>query len=112
MSSIKAFGALSEGAPPQPFEYTPGPLRPEPVEIAVGHCGICHSDLSMIDNEWDSSAFPLVTIADILEFCARHDIAPVTEIFPLSRVNDALEHLRAGKARYRIVLENDLATSS
>jgi len=26
---------------------------------------------------------------------------------PMSKVNDALEHLRAGKARYRIVLAND-----
>jgi uncharacterized zinc-type alcohol dehydrogenase-like protein len=30
-------------------------------------------------------------------------------MFPMSKVNDAIEHLRAGKARYRIVLENDLA---
>ncbi len=44
----------------------------------------------------------------MLEFCARHKVAPVTEHFPLSKVNDALEHLRAGKARYRIVLDNDL----
>lgn len=51
------------------------------------------------------------TVATMLDFCARHDIAPVTEHFPMSRVNDALEHLRAGKARYRIVLENDLANS-
>jgi alcohol/geraniol dehydrogenase (NADP+) len=45
----------------------------------------------------------------MLAFCARHSIAPVTEIFPMSRVNDALEHLRAGKARYRIVLANSLS---
>jgi alcohol/geraniol dehydrogenase (NADP+) len=44
----------------------------------------------------------------MLEFCARHNIAPVTENFPMSRVNEAFEHLRAGKARYRIVLSNDI----
>jgi uncharacterized zinc-type alcohol dehydrogenase-like protein len=49
-----------------------------------------------------------VTTADMLAFAARHGVAPVTESFPLSKVNDALAHLRAGKARYRIVLENDL----
>jgi alcohol/geraniol dehydrogenase (NADP+) len=48
-------------------------------------------------------------IDDMLEFSARHSVAPITETFPLSKVNDAIEHLRAGKARYRIVLENDLA---
>ena len=48
-------------------------------------------------------------IDDMLEFSARHSIAPITETFPMSKVNDALEHLRAGKARYRLVLENDWA---
>jgi uncharacterized zinc-type alcohol dehydrogenase-like protein len=43
----------------------------------------------------------------MLEFSARHSIAPITETFPMSRVNDALDHLRSGKARYRIVLAND-----
>ncbi|TWT33223.1 NADPH-dependent aldehyde reductase Ahr [Blastopirellula retiformator] len=49
------------------------------------------------------------TIAKMLDFCARHEISPQIETFPMSKVNDALEHLKAGKARYRIVLENDLA---
>ncbi len=47
------------------------------------------------------------TTRDMVEFCARHGIAPVTETFPMSRVNDALQHLRDGKARYRIVLQAD-----
>jgi alcohol/geraniol dehydrogenase (NADP+) len=50
-----------------------------------------------------------VTTADMLAFAARHGVAPVTETFALSKVNDALAHLRAGKARYRLVLENDLS---
>jgi uncharacterized zinc-type alcohol dehydrogenase-like protein len=48
------------------------------------------------------------TIATMLDFCARHEIEPTTEFFQMSEINDALEHLRAGKARYRIVLANDL----
>ncbi|MDH3514529.1 MAG: NAD(P)-dependent alcohol dehydrogenase [Gammaproteobacteria bacterium] len=47
------------------------------------------------------------TLRSMLEFCARHRIEPMTESFPLSRVNDAMTHLRGGKARYRVVLEND-----
>jgi uncharacterized zinc-type alcohol dehydrogenase-like protein len=47
------------------------------------------------------------TVDRLLAFCARHSIAPVVETFPMSKVNDALEHLRQGKARYRIVLTND-----
>lgn len=59
-ASIKAFAALQKGGPLQPYEFDPGPLGPEQVEIAVTHCGICHSDISMIDNEWGMSGFPLV----------------------------------------------------
>jgi uncharacterized zinc-type alcohol dehydrogenase-like protein len=43
----------------------------------------------------------------MLEFAARHSIAPQVERFPMSRVNEALDHLRAGKPRYRIVLDAD-----
>ena len=49
---------------------------------------------------------PSVT-AQMLDFCARHAIAPITETFPMPEVNAALDHLRAGKARYRIVLTNE-----
>ncbi len=65
----------------------------------------------MIMAQKSMSGSPLgspATTADMLEFSAGHGIAPVTEHFPLTKVNDALAHLRAGKARYRIVLENDL----
>jgi alcohol/geraniol dehydrogenase (NADP+) len=46
-------------------------------------------------------------IDDMLEFSARHSVAPISETFPMSKVNDAFERLRSGKARYRVVLEND-----
>lgn len=49
---------------------------------------------------------PSVTAA-MLEFCARHAIHPLTEVFPMSKINEALAHLDAGRARYRIVLQND-----
>jgi len=50
-----------------------------------------------------------VTTARMLEFAARHNIAPVTETFPMSKANDALERVRSGKVRYRAVLANDLS---
>ena len=46
-------------------------------------------------------------IDHMLDFSARHQIAPVVETFPMAKVNEALEHLRSGKARYRVVLVND-----
>ncbi|PAW79803.1 MAG: alcohol dehydrogenase [Verrucomicrobia bacterium Tous-C9LFEB] len=57
---IHAYAALEKGGRLQPFDYTPGPLGDEQVEITVSHCGICHSDLSVIDNEWGNAVYPLV----------------------------------------------------
>ncbi|MEM8836186.1 MAG: NAD(P)-dependent alcohol dehydrogenase [Planctomycetota bacterium] len=63
---------------------------------------------SMIMSQASVSGSPLgspATTSDMLEFCARHDIAPVTETFAFDKINDAIQHLHDGKARYRIVLE-------
>lgn len=57
---IKAFAASEAGARFELFEYDPGDLGSEEVEIKVSHCGICHSDLSMLDNEWGMTAYPFV----------------------------------------------------
>lgn len=57
---IKAYAAFEPKGPLQPFEYDPGPLGAFDVEIDVDHCGICHSDLSMMDSEWGRSQYPLV----------------------------------------------------
>ena len=51
----------------------------------------------------------LVGIAEMLAFAARHGIGPVTEAFPMSKLNDAMDRLKSGRARYRLVLENDIA---
>jgi alcohol/geraniol dehydrogenase (NADP+) len=48
-----------------------------------------------------------VSIATLLDFAARHNIAPQTEHYPMSRINEAFERLAAGKAHYRIVLDAD-----
>ena len=60
MSKVQAYAAQSAGATLEKFEYDLGEIQPEEVEIKVQYCGICHSDLSMINNEWGMSAYPLV----------------------------------------------------
>ncbi|MCI0533710.1 MAG: NAD(P)-dependent alcohol dehydrogenase [Verrucomicrobiales bacterium] len=37
-----------------------GPFEAEEVEIAVEHCGLCHSDLSILNNEWGVSQYPAI----------------------------------------------------
>jgi len=41
-TKIHAYAALAKGEKLQPFEFDPGPLLDEQVEIKVSHCGIWH----------------------------------------------------------------------
>ena len=57
---IKAYAAFEPNGELKPFEYDPGELQAQQVEIEVLYCGICHSDISMIDNAWGMTQYPLV----------------------------------------------------
>jgi len=57
---IKAYAAYAAHAQLEPFEFDPGVLGEDDVEIQVESCGICHSDLSMLDNEWGMTQYPFV----------------------------------------------------
>ncbi|AOS96291.1 Aldehyde reductase Ahr [Microbulbifer aggregans] len=57
---INAYAAHEAGGELKPFTYDPGELRPHEVEIDVLYCGLCHSDLSVIEDEWGMSEFPVV----------------------------------------------------
>lgn len=59
-TKIKAYAAESKRQPLAAFEYDPGVLHPEWVEVKVEHCGLCHSDISMLDNAWQRTRYPLV----------------------------------------------------
>lgn len=57
---INAFAAMQAKGSLEAFCFDPGPIGHTDVEIDVEYCGVCHSDLSMIDNDWGRSAYPLV----------------------------------------------------
>lgn len=57
---INAYAAMSPGEALTPYSFDPGTLGENEVEITVKYCGICHSDISMIDNDWELSSYPLV----------------------------------------------------
>jgi alcohol/geraniol dehydrogenase (NADP+) len=66
--------------------------------------------LSLIIGQRSVSGSPAsspIAIEKMLGYASRHEITPQTEHFPMSEINDALERLESGKARYRIVLDAD-----
>jgi uncharacterized zinc-type alcohol dehydrogenase-like protein len=60
MTSIRAWAAPAAKQKLERLDFNSGPLGDEEVEVAVEYCGMCHSDLSMIDDEWGMAAYPLV----------------------------------------------------
>lgn len=58
--AIRAYAAMEPGGSLEPYEYEPADLAADEVEIEVSACGICHSDLSMLNNDWGQSSYPLV----------------------------------------------------
>lgn len=56
---ISAYAANKAGARLRPVTYEPEPLGPDDVEVAITHCGICHSDVHLVDGDW-GNVFPCV----------------------------------------------------
>ena len=44
-------------------------------------------------------------IARMLAFAARKGVKPMVEPFAMKDINDAVDRVRSGKARFRVVLE-------
>jgi uncharacterized zinc-type alcohol dehydrogenase-like protein len=59
-SQVNAYAAMQPNGPLAPFRYELSDIGPDQVDIKVEYCGICHSDLSMLHNEWGMTQFPFV----------------------------------------------------
>ena len=60
MARIQGLAVHAAGAELLPYGYEPGTLGPQEVEIAISHCGICHSDIHLISNDWGISQYPFI----------------------------------------------------
>jgi uncharacterized zinc-type alcohol dehydrogenase-like protein len=66
MAQIHGLAAHAAGAELLPYHYDPGKLGPQEVEIAITHCGVCHSDLHLISNDWGISQYPFITGHEVI----------------------------------------------
>jgi uncharacterized zinc-type alcohol dehydrogenase-like protein len=60
MSEIHGLGVHAAGAQLLSFKYDPGVLAAGEVEIKISHCGVCFSDIHLIDNDWGMSKYPFI----------------------------------------------------
>jgi len=60
MNAINGLAVHAAGAHLLPFKYDAGELKPDEVAVRISHCGVCHSDIHLIDNDWGVSKYPFI----------------------------------------------------
>ena len=60
MNEIHGLAVHAAGAHLLPYKYDAGELKDEEVEVRISHCGVCHSDVHLIDNDWGMSKYPFI----------------------------------------------------
>lgn len=60
MTLVKAYAATDAASPLGPYAFERRAVGPHDVSIEIAYCGICHSDLHQVRNEWGNSTYPMV----------------------------------------------------
>jgi len=66
MTSTKAYASTSQGSTPEPWSYEPRAQRDDDVTLAVLYCGVCHTDIHFVDNDWGMTNYPVVPGHEII----------------------------------------------
>ena len=65
-TKIPAYGARATKAPLEPLTIERRKPRPHDVEIEILYCGICHSDVHKVNDDWASTHFPVIPGREIV----------------------------------------------
>ena len=60
MTSAKGYAALRPASPLAPFTFERREPRAQDVAIDILYCGVCHSDIHQVRNDWGNSIYPMV----------------------------------------------------
>jgi uncharacterized zinc-type alcohol dehydrogenase-like protein len=71
MSEIQGLAVHAAGAHLLPYKYDAGELGADEVEVKISHCGVCHSDVHLIDNDWGFSKYPFIPGHEIVGTVTR-----------------------------------------
>lgn len=64
--NTKAYGATSAKEDLKPMEIQRRSLEKDDVKIDIAFCGVCHSDIHTVRNEWGGSKYPVVPGHEII----------------------------------------------
>lgn len=62
----RAYAALAQGKTPEPWQFKPRTTRPDDVTLEVLYCGVCHTDIHFVENDWGGTNYPVVPGHEII----------------------------------------------
>ena len=71
MISVKAYAAQSAKSALAPWSFQRRDVGPDDVLIDIAFCGVCHSDIHQVRNEWGGATFPMVPGHEIVGHVAQ-----------------------------------------
>ncbi|HYI97825.1 MAG TPA: NAD(P)-dependent alcohol dehydrogenase [Bryobacteraceae bacterium] len=80
---VTAFAAMKAGGPLEPWSFESSALGSDEVDIDVTHCGVCHTDLHLMNNDFGITAYP---------FVPGHEAVGVVKA-----IGSGVTHLRSGQ---------------
>ena len=66
MINTKGYAAQAAGVPLAPWSFERRELNPQDVQLEILYCGVCHSDLHQVRDEWGNGIFPMVPGHEII----------------------------------------------
>jgi uncharacterized zinc-type alcohol dehydrogenase-like protein len=66
MTTAKAYAAFTAATPLVPHSVNRRPLGDTDVRIEILYCGVCHSDIHQVRNEWQGTVYPCVPGHEII----------------------------------------------
>lgn len=68
MIDAKGYAAFAAKQALEPFAFHRRELGEQDVQIDIHHCGVCHSDLHQLNNDWGASRYPMVPGHEIVGY--------------------------------------------
>ena len=135
MYESKAYSAASETSPLAISKIPRRDPTERDVQIEILFCGICHSDLHAVRNEWSEfmpTVYPIVPgheivaafsliggrhslsgsaiggireTQEMLDFCGEHNITADVEVIPIQKLNEAYDRMARSDVKYRFSID-------
>jgi len=109
MQKTIGYAAHNHNSPLVPFSFERRDLTPTDVQIEILFCGVCHSDIHQVRNEWGSSVFPMVPGHEIVGKVTKvgNEVTGLNSEIPLVWVAWSIP---AGHARIATIIWSNFVT--